>query len=247
MVCAGLDRGKRGAWAFPDGAQVRLRRLCRRRRPPVRRHQTAPTPALAPGAGGFDGESRGRAPFSPRRARMDRIVSVGSRGGRRDQHMTRKAVTSRTSIASSGLRRRVDRAGAFTLLESLVATALIGVIVIAVISSVSTAQKLAFEGQKLILASMAADDLMLELVTLPYDELKLKNNLTQSPGSMASLDGQVYPGTFWAIGRTVSVQDETITEPALGVMIKGVRVTVTASDEFRSLATLETFVAEPAS
>ena len=161
--------------------------------------------------------------------------------------MACKAVTSRTSSASSRLRRLIAPKRGFTRLESRVATALIGVIVIAVISSVSTAQKLAFEGQKMILASMAADDLMLELVTLPYDELKLKNNLSQSPGSMASLDGQVYPGTFWAIGREVQVQEETITEPTLGVMVKGVRVTVTASDEFRSLATLETFVAEPAS
>jgi prepilin-type N-terminal cleavage/methylation domain-containing protein len=160
--------------------------------------------------------------------------------------MEPKAATTRSHVIP--LRRdypRRRRRG-FTLIESLVATALIGVIVIAVISSVSTAQSLAFEGQKMILASMAADDLMLELVTLPYDELKLKHNLTQAPGTITSLDGQVYPGTFWAIGRSAQVVEETITEPTLGVMVKGLRVTVTASDEFRSLATLETFIAEPA-
>lgn len=161
--------------------------------------------------------------------------------------MRPKAETSRTRAAFCPSADRKPRSRGFTLLESLVATALIGVIVIAVISSVSAAQKVAFEGQKMILASMAADDLMLELVTLPYDELKQKAELTQAPGSMASLDGQVYPGTFWAIGRSLEVQEETITEPQLGIEVNGVRVTVIAFDEFRSLTTLETFIAEPAS
>ncbi len=136
--------------------------------------------------------------------------------------------------------------GGFTLLESLVATTLISVIVIAVISAVMTAQKLSFEGQKLILASMAADDLMLELVTLPYSELQGKDGLTQAPGSITALDGGVYPPTYWAIGRVVSVKNKTITDPALGVMVQGLEVIVVAQDEFRPLATLETFVPEPA-
>lgn len=161
--------------------------------------------------------------------------------------MEPKAVTTRYPVADPREGGSARRRRGFTLLESLVATALIGVIVIAVISSVSTAQTLAFEGQKMILASMAADDLMLELVTLPYNDLKLKNNLSQAPGAMTSLDGQVYPSTFWAIGRSVQVVQEDITEPSLGVMVRGLRVTVRASDEFRILATLETFVPEPAS
>lgn len=135
----------------------------------------------------------------------------------------------------------------FTLLESLVATTLIGIIVIAVISSVTAAQQVAFEGQKLILSSMAADDLMLEIITLPYEEIVLRDGLTQAPGAMVSLDGQAYPDTFWAIGRSVTVEQHTITDASLGVKIEGLRITVTAQDEFRALATLETFVAEPAS
>lgn len=157
-----------------------------------------------------------------------RLVCRGGRGGR-------------GGCGGSGGR------GGFTLLESLVATTLIGVIVIAVISAVMTAQKLSFEGQKLILASMAADDLMLELVTLPYNELQGKDGLIQAPGSIMALDGGVYPSTYWAIGRAVTVKNKTITDPILGVMISGLEVIVVAQDEFRPLATLQTFVPEPAS
>src|SRR5690606_30204324 len=139
------------------------------------------------------------------------------------------------------------RQRAFTLLESLIATTLIGVIVIAVISSVTTAQQMAFEGQKLILASMAADDLLLEIATLPYEEIEEKDGFTQAPGAMVSLDGQKSPPTFWAIGRTVSVVEESLTEPNLGVSVNGLRITVYAHDEHRNLAVLETFIAEPAS
>ncbi len=154
-----------------------------------------------------------------------------------------------TTRSGAGAARRLIRRGScggFTLLESLVATTLIGVIVIAVISAVMTAQKLSFEGQKLILASMAADDLMLELVTLPYNELQGKDGLIQAPGSIAALDGGVYPSTYWAIGRAVTVKNKSITDPTLGVMISGLEVIVVAQDEFRPLATLQTFIPEPA-
>ncbi|MDX2114079.1 MAG: prepilin-type N-terminal cleavage/methylation domain-containing protein [Planctomycetota bacterium] len=143
-------------------------------------------------------------------------------------------------------RRTRPRSGpAFTLIESLVASTLLGVVVLAVLSAVSASQSMAFEGQKQILAAMAADDLMAELVMLPYAELKSHHGLHQPLGQLTTLSQQPYPDTYWALERSVEVVERTITDPGAGVQIKGADVTVRASDSFRVLAQLETFIPEP--
>lgn len=136
-------------------------------------------------------------------------------------------------------------ARAFTLLESLFAATVLGVVVIAVISAISTSQKISFEGQKRLLAAMAADDLMIELATLPYDSLKTKNGLEQEVGKIATLDGEPYPDSFWSIGRTVTVTEKLINQQDLQVKIKGLEVVVTAVDDHADLVRLEMFVPEP--
>ena len=143
----------------------------------------------------------------------------------------------------SGFRRQCR---GFTLLESLFAATVLGVVVIAVISAISTAQKISFEGQKRLLAAMAADDLMIKLATLPYDTLKTKNGLEQGVGAMETLDGEPYPDSFWSVGRQVSVSEKLISQDDLQVKIKGLEVIVTAVDHSADLVRLEMFVPEPA-
>lgn len=134
----------------------------------------------------------------------------------------------------------------FTLIEALVASALLGIVTLAVITAVASAQTLTFEGQKQILAVMAADDLMTELMTLPYADLKAKNGLDQPVGQMTTLGGTPYPSSCWAIGRSVQATEEIIPCDGLDVQIKGVRVIVSTRDEFRILASIVSFVPEPA-
>lgn len=145
-----------------------------------------------------------------------------------------------------GPHRRLNRRG-FTLIEALVASALLGFITLAVISAVTSAQSLSFEGQKQIVAVMAADDLLTELVTLSYADLKAKDGLDQPIGKMETLTAVPYPPVAWAIGRTVAATEEMVEEPVLKIKVKGLRVIVSARDDFRVLATVETFVPEPAS
>lgn len=137
--------------------------------------------------------------------------------------------------------------GGFTLIEALVASTVLGVVVLAVISGVSTAHSMSFEGQKRVLAAMAADDLLLELSTLPYADLLARDETEQPIGGMTTLDGEAYPDTFWAIGRSVAVVETIVTEEALGVSVRGALVTVTAQDEHGALVTLQAFIPEPAS
>lgn len=125
------------------------------------------------------------------------------------------------------------------------AATVLGVVVLAVISAVTTAQRLSFEGQKRLLATMAADDFMIELTTVPYNQLKTMSLAEQAVGAMATFDGAAYPGSFWAIGRRVEVEPETVNDPGVGVSISGVRVTVTAFDAGTDLVHLTMFVPEP--
>lgn len=143
-------------------------------------------------------------------------------------------------------RRRRGRGRGFSLLESLLAVCVLGVVVGAVISAVATSHKLAFEGQKRLLAAMAVDDLMIELVTLSYPDLKAKDGAEEKPGQMKTLDQAGYPASFWSIGRTITVKEEVLKDQALGTEIKGLRVTVSAGDGSATLAEAETFVPEPA-
>ncbi|MBL0927255.1 MAG: prepilin-type N-terminal cleavage/methylation domain-containing protein [Phycisphaerales bacterium] len=133
----------------------------------------------------------------------------------------------------------------FTLLEALMAATTLGVIVLAVASAISAAQKVGFEGQKRTLAAIAVNDLLSELSTLPYNQLPAKDGMLQPPGEMRSLDGAAYPRAFWAVGRSVTVRSETLTDPSLGVPVRGVRITVEARDDGAALARAELFVPEP--
>jgi hypothetical protein len=146
---------------------------------------------------------------------------------------------------SCGGARRAARG--YSLIEALVASVLLGVIVLAVMSAVAASQKVAFESEKLMLGSITAGDLMGELVTLPYSDIRLRDGLEQPVGAMATLDGAAYPSTYWALGRRVTVTDQTIMHAPTKAQIKGVRVVVTAFDTGRDVASVETFVPEPAS
>lgn len=127
------------------------------------------------------------------------------------------------------------------------AAALMSMVVLAVASGITTAQQVSYEGQKRILASMVADDLMLELSTVPYLLLQDYNGVAEDVGALESLDGQRYPTTFRALGRRTTVIPATYDEPTLGVTIRGLNIDVTVYDAFVDLLTIRTFVAEPSS
>lgn len=146
---------------------------------------------------------------------------------------------------AQGVRRERAIPSAFSLIEALVASTLLGMIVLAMISAVTTSQQLSFEGQKQILAAMAADDLMAELVSLDYDDLKMKDNLDQPIGEVETLEGNMYSDVVWPLGRRIEVTEELLYYGELDVWVKGLRVVVEVRDEHRAMTTLETFVPEP--
>lgn len=132
-------------------------------------------------------------------------------------------------------------------MESLIASAVLAIVVLAVGSAVSAGQKSSFEGQKLILASMVADDLLSELRTIPYIQLQAYNGRNEAVGQLKTLSNEAYPDTYWSIGRSVLVEYTQYQEPGLGAIINICRIVVSTFDENRIIVQLETFLAEPAS
>lgn len=137
-------------------------------------------------------------------------------------------------------------AGGFTLLEALFASTILSMVVLAVVGAMSASQMQSFEGQKSILASIAADNHLSELVTLPYEDLRARDGEREEVGELITVDGAGYPETFWPLGREVAVEEQVLLVEELSVEITGLNVTVTVFDDARTLAEIETFVPEPA-
>ncbi|MEM1424830.1 MAG: hypothetical protein AAGH64_12620, partial [Planctomycetota bacterium] len=152
----------------------------------------------------------------------------------------RADITHAETVPSPGRAR-----GGFTLAEAAMASAVLGLIMVAVATSIGTAQQMAFESQKRLLASIAADDLLSEISTLAYDDLPALDGGRDDVGAMRTHDGAPYPDEFWALGRRVEVVSETVEDGASGAIVEGVIVTVSCFDEWTDLASYQLFVADP--
>jgi hypothetical protein len=130
-------------------------------------------------------------------------------------------------------------------MEALLASAVLATVVLAVAAGMGASQGVAFDGQKRMLASIAANDLMSELSTVAYADLFSHHGSSQAVGSMETLDGAPYPATFWSLGREVEVVHTTVTDGELSAPVVGALVTVRVVDSSAVVAEATLFVAEP--
>jgi prepilin-type N-terminal cleavage/methylation domain-containing protein len=133
----------------------------------------------------------------------------------------------------------------FSLIEALIASAVLATVVLAVAAGMGASQGVAFDGQKRMLASIAANDLLSELSTVDYADLLNHHGLSQPVGELETLEGAPYPDTFWALGREVEVVHTTMTDGDLSAPVVGAMVTVRVVDSSAVLAEVGLFVAEP--
>lgn len=151
-------------------------------------------------------------------------------------------------IDDTGPRRRALGAlrGGFTLLESLIASAVLSLIVLAVGAAVTAGQQASFEARNAVLAAMAGDDLLSDLAALDYEDLADFDQFQQPVGTIATLGGRTYPASYGALGRSVVVEQVLLEEPETGARIRGMRLVVHVFDARRIVSTVETFRPEPA-
>ncbi|MFG0275074.1 MAG: prepilin-type N-terminal cleavage/methylation domain-containing protein [Phycisphaerales bacterium] len=142
------------------------------------------------------------------------------------------------------MRRRTARA--FTLLEALIASAVLSLIVLAVGAAVTAGQQASFDARNAVLAAMAGDDLLADLAAVDYAALSDYDEFSQPLGAIATLGGRAYPVSYGALGRSVLVEEVILEEPETSARIRGKRIVVNVFDAQRVVVTVETFRPEPA-
>ena len=131
-----------------------------------------------------------------------------------------------------------------TLVEALVASALLLTVVTAILSAVSAGHQQAREAHGLVTASLAAEQLMARISSDDYGTLPNWDGWDEGPGTLVGEDR--LPVLFNLVGRRVQVTPEEHALEFLQVLVNGYTVTVESYDTTgRVLTRLIRFIPEP--
>tara|TARA_Y100000589_G_scaffold21991_1_gene18329 strand:- start:32835 stop:33275 length:441 start_codon:yes stop_codon:yes gene_type:complete len=131
-----------------------------------------------------------------------------------------------------------------TLIESLIASALLLTVVTAILSALSAGHQHSREAQGLVTASLAAEQLMAKVSSDAYGSLPEWDGWDEKPGTLVDEDRM--PTLFTMIGRRVLIRPEAHSIEQLQVRVTGYTVTVESYDATgRILTRLVRFIPEP--
>ena len=158
------------------------------------------------------------------------------------------------------------RASAFTLLEVLVASAILSFATLAIVQAVTAGQAQTLDSMKRARADALAEVLLEEVLSKPYtdpegdivlgpdagestrldfDAVDDFHGYSESAGALADQAGSAYPTEYQVFERSVSVVPTTNSVLLLGGDHDGVQITVTVSEPGGRSWTVERFVPEP--
>lgn len=161
--------------------------------------------------------------------------------------------------------RRIQRA--FTLVEVLIASAIIAFAVAAISQAVVSAQMQTYEALHDLRGMSLAESLVEEAIALPYadpegastpgpesgettralfDNVDDFHGFTEATGTLTDVAGVAYPTTFSQFSRTTTVAYGPLTIAGFTQSLNGLTVTVTVTDARGSTWTASRFVPEPA-
>ena len=112
------------------------------------------------------------------------------------------------------------------MLESLLATGILLLIVVAVTNAITAGQQHALVAQQRIGGSLAAEELMGRLLTVAYADLPTWHGFSEPVGAMTDMDAVPYPDALAGVGRSVSVTTLLDTLPETGIRVRGREVRV---------------------
>ncbi len=101
-------------------------------------------------------------------------------------------------------------------------------------------------GQDQVYGTLAAEAKMAEILASEYIDLDDYNGAVEQHGSMLTADNVAYPGSYFRLGRSVSVTEGTQVFEELRLIIEGQRIIVEVFDiQGRVVCKLSRFVPEP--
>lgn len=165
-------------------------------------------------------------------------------------------------------RRKLASRG-FTLLEALLASAILAIAALAIVQAMAAGHQQTADALVQDRAISLAEALMEEMLSLPYgdpqgeltvgpdagetgrllfDNLDDYNGFTQDADEQSSLAGAPYPIVFQAFSRSVSITNASLDIAAFGGSQPGLEIVVTVTQPSTGRSwTLTRFVPEPAS
>lgn len=155
-----------------------------------------------------------------------------------------------------------------TIVEAVMATVILAFAVTAVAAALMAGAQQSYEAVDTRLANEAAQALMEEILTLPYedpqgastpgpeagestrsayDNVDDYHGFAESAGALIDATGTAYPAEYAALSRSVTVTVTSLQPAGFGSPISGLTITVSVQLGPRTLAQVVRFVAAPAS
>lgn len=152
--------------------------------------------------------------------------------------------TSPRGALGAGWRRRH---GGFTLVEALIASAILALACTALVQAISAGQMHTHFAMRETRAIALCEAKMEEILARPYHEIAGAYHGHSEPrGGLTDAAGQPCDAAFAPFARTVSATHGSLNVPALGGTVNGLAVTVTVTDDRQRSWTLTRFIPEPA-
>ncbi len=161
--------------------------------------------------------------------------------------------------------RQQDCQKGFTLMEALLAAAILTVVSIAVSTAIVSGQSRMYDAIRAQRAMSLAEELVESIVAMPYvdpdgesspgpepgesgvdafDNADDFHNYYEAPGEVTDAAGNAYGEDYQLFTRTVSAQYESRDVPGVAAAILGLNVTVTVTDDQGQSWTLTRFIPE---
>lgn len=164
------------------------------------------------------------------------------------------------------MRRKFRHCQGFTLVEVLVASAILSFVTLGIVQAVSAGQSRTLDALKRARAQALAEVLLEEILAKPYadpdgatgfgpddgetvrtdfDNIDDYHGYLESAGALADHAAVAYPNDYQSLARSVSVVAVTNSVTDLGGDHAGVQVTVSVNEPGGRVWTVERFVPEP--
>ena len=152
--------------------------------------------------------------------------------------------TYRTSSHPLGRHRRIPPRG-FSLLEAVIAMVILAMTFTTIASAIGAGSGSARETRNQVMATLAAEELLSELLSEPWVALSVRNGYRESTGQSRAPDGRIEKDRAELL-RVVEVVDETRHLEPIGMDIDGRVIRIHVEDRSsRTIISLERFIPKP--